>query len=93
MAIQCAMIIAVQEIEPKEVIPMAFDYSKLKGKIVEVFGTQSNFAKAVGMSERTLSCKLNNKIPFTQPEMLLISELLRIDTSNLDEYFFALKVQ
>ena len=52
---------------------MAFDYSKLKGKIVEVFGTQSNFAKAVGMSERTLSCKLNNKIPFTQPAMLIIS--------------------
>lgn len=72
---------------------MVFDYSKLKGKIVEVFGTQGHFAKAAGMSERTLSCKLNNKVPFTQPEMLLISKLLKINTSNLDEYFFATKVQ
>lgn len=72
---------------------MVFDYSKLKGRIVEVFGTQGNFAKAAGMSERTLSCKLNNKVPFTQPEMLLFSELLKINTSNLDEYFFAPEVQ
>lgn len=72
---------------------MAFEYSKLKGRIIEFFGTQGNFAKAAGMSERTLSCKLNNKIPFTQKEILLISELLQINTSNLDKYFFTIKVQ
>lgn len=37
-----------------------FDYSKLKGKIKEVFGTQSAFAKAMGLSGVSLSSKLNN---------------------------------
>ena len=32
-----------------------FDYSKLKGKIKEVFGTQSAFAKAMGLSGVSLS--------------------------------------
>lgn len=72
---------------------MIFDYSKLRGRIIEMFGTQCNFAKAIGLSERTLSCKLNNKIPFTQPEIILISKLLKIHMSDLNEYFFALKVQ
>ena len=38
---------------------MAFDYSKLKGKIVEKFQTQQAFAKAMELSERSLSLKLN----------------------------------
>ena len=31
---------------------MALDYSKLRGKIVEIFNTQSSFAVAMGWSER-----------------------------------------
>ena len=34
---------------------MAYDYSKLSGKIREVFGTNGEFAKAMGLSERTVS--------------------------------------
>lgn len=44
---------------------MSFDYSKLRGRIVEKFGTQVNFAKAIKLSERTLSLKLNGKIFYT----------------------------
>ena len=40
---------------------MPFDFSKLSGKIVEKYGTQYNFAKAMGISEHSLSNKLNNK--------------------------------
>lgn len=40
---------------------MAFNYNKLSGKIVEVFGTRYNFAKAMGWSERTLSLKMSGK--------------------------------
>lgn len=32
-----------------------FQYSKLKGKIVEIFGSQKKFAEAMGLSERTIS--------------------------------------
>ena len=48
---------------------LAFDYSKLRGKIKEVFGTQDKFAKALGISGATLSLKLNNISEFTQQEM------------------------
>jgi hypothetical protein len=39
---------------------MEFDYSKLNGRIVEIFGTQLNFSVAMGLSERSISLKLNN---------------------------------
>lgn len=41
---------------------MAFDYNKLRGKIVKKYKTQGAFAKAMGVSERTLSLKLNGRI-------------------------------
>ena len=43
----------------KRKVKKVFDYSKLRGKIKEVFGTQAKFAKAMGMSTVTLSAKLN----------------------------------
>ena len=61
---------------------MAFNYDKLKGRIVEKFGTQGKLARALGVSERTLSLKLNNKIFFSQDEIAKISKLLNI---TLDE--------
>ena len=36
---------------------MAYDYSKLLGRITEKFGTQARFSGAMGMSERSLSLK------------------------------------
>lgn len=44
---------------------MPFDYAKLTGLIVEKYGTRGKFAKSLGVSERTLSLKLNDKVPFT----------------------------
>ena len=38
-----------------------YDYSKLKGKIRETFEKQSEFATALGISDASLSNKLNNK--------------------------------
>ena len=48
---------------------MAYDYAKLNGKIVEKCGTQAVFAERMGLSERTISLKLNNKVAFKQPEI------------------------
>lgn len=72
---------------------MAFNYDKLRGKIIEKFGTQGRFAKAIGVSERTLSLKLNNKIFFSQDEIAKISEVLGITFDKIQEYFFSKKVQ
>lgn len=72
---------------------MSFNYAKLKGRIVEKYGSQAVFSRALGVSERTLSLKINNKIFFTQGEIKRASELLDIDMSNIDKYFFAQNVQ
>lgn len=72
---------------------MSFDYSKLKGKIIEKFGNQIMFAKAMGCSERTLSLKLNNKVPWKQTEMRKAILLLGIADREVQDYFFTEKVQ
>lgn len=72
---------------------MAFDYSKLRGRIVEIFGTQYDFAKAMEWSERTLSLKLNGARPWKQGDIVKAIELLRIDPSEISAYFFMAKVQ
>jgi len=70
-----------------------FDYSKLKGRIREIFDTQSAFAEAMGMSTTSLSAKLNNKIEFSQKEMDKASDLLKIKKEEIPVYFFTPEVQ
>jgi hypothetical protein len=72
---------------------MDYDYSKLMGRITEKFGTQGRFAVAMGMSERSMSLKLNGKVPFKQQEISKACSLLEIDDSDIYPYFFTLKVQ
>ena len=72
---------------------MAYEYNKLLGRITEKFGTQGRFADAMGMSERSLSLKLNNKTPFKQPEIITACSLLEIENADIPVYFFTLKVQ
>ena len=69
---------------------MAFNYSKLVGKIVEVFGTQLRFSEAMGLSERTISLKLNSKIEWKQGEIAKACDLLGIETGDIPTYFFAM---
>jgi transcriptional regulator with XRE-family HTH domain len=72
---------------------MAFDYSKLRGKIKEVFGTQAEFAHAMGLSSVSLSAKLNNTTMFTQAEINRACELLHIPLEFIPVYFFTEKVK
>lgn len=70
-----------------------FDYSKLLGKITEIYGNNSNFASSMGFSERTASLKLNNKVEWKQKEILKAAKLLGITPDSIYEYFFKEKVQ
>lgn len=72
---------------------MQYDYSKLEVKIVEKFGTQREFAEAMKIPKRTLSLKLNNRVPWKQNEMHKASELLGFPKSDIQVYFFTYKVQ
>lgn len=65
-----------------------YDYSKLRGKIREVYSTQAAFAKALGMGKATISLKLCNKKEWKQTEMLKALTLLNEDVSTIGIYFF-----
>ncbi len=71
---------------------MAYDYSKLSGKITEKFKTQAAFANALGITERTLSHKMNCKKFWKQNEMFLACDLLDIPVNEISTYFFTAKV-
>lgn len=72
---------------------MAFDYSKLKGRIIEVFGSQYKFAEAMGWSERTTSLKLNGTRSWKQPDICKAVCLLDLAENDIPTYFFTAKVQ
>ena len=72
---------------------IVFDFSKLRGRIKEVYSTQSAFATAMLMNEATLSNKLNNNVEFSPKEIVRACLLLSIDMKEIDNYFFTLKVQ
>ena len=76
----------IRELE-KGGMSMKFDYSKLNGRIVEVFGTQLNFAVAMGLSERSISLKLNNRVAWKNTEIAKAAKLLKIRYSEIPKYF------
>lgn len=71
---------------------MKFDYRKLKGRIKEMYGTQNEFAEAVGLSFVSISKKLNNLRQFKQSDIDKITEVLNIPKEEIPIYFFTLEV-
>ena len=72
---------------------MAFNYNKLSGRIVEVFRTRYNFAKAMNWSERTLSLKMNGRRAWRQSDICKAIHLLGLTDEDIPSYFFTPKVQ
>lgn len=71
---------------------MSFSYSKLRGKIIEKYGSQSAFVRAFGVSENTFSMKMNNKVRFSTDDILKIIKMLDIPETEIGEYFFTEEV-
>lgn len=67
---------------------MPYNYSKLLGRITEKCGTQAKFAESVGLSERSISLKLNGKVAWKQPEISKACEVLGINACQIPAYFF-----
>ena len=70
-----------------------FDYSKLIGRIIEIFKTQTAFALAMGISEHSISMKLTGKRFWKQPEITKACEILNIEYEEIPLYFFTPIVQ
>lgn len=71
---------------------MAFDYSKLRGRMVEKFGSQTAFVRKFGVSENTFSQKMNCKVRFTSDDIVKITDMLDIPSDEIGVYFFTPKV-
>lgn len=69
-----------------------YDYSKLKGRIKECFSKQSEFAQKLGISEASLSYKLNNKNVFDQDEIQTAIDIFDLTAQETMDYFFTIEV-
>ncbi len=65
-----------------------YDYSKLRGKITEVCKTQGNFAEKMGVSENTISARMNHSTEWKQSEMLRAANVLGFEPAEIPAYFF-----
>lgn len=69
-----------------------YDTSKLRGRIIEKFGTLSAFSKAVKKSLAFISQYMNGKKQLDQSTMEEWINVLDIPTEDIKLYFFVPKV-
>lgn len=72
---------------------MMFDYSKLNGRIAEKCGSRKEFAKRMGLSERSVCLKMKSKVGWKQEEMQKACGVLNIRSEEIPAYFFKTIVQ
>jgi transcriptional regulator with XRE-family HTH domain len=78
--------------EARTTSTMIFDYSKLRGRTVEIGKTDKDVATAANMNPSTYSQKINGKGVFSQDQICAICSYLRIQIADIPLYFFTLKV-
>jgi len=71
---------------------VVFDYSKLKGRIIEKLGSQKVFAEKLGISDATMTSKLTGKTYFSQDEIMKAIDVLSIEPGTTTDYFFTARV-
>lgn len=72
---------------------MAFDYSKLLGRIIEKFGTRAAFAEAVGLAESSVSNRLKHRVQISSEEIMLWGQVLDIPAEEIPAYFLTPEVR
>lgn len=70
-----------------------FDFSKLRGRIVEKFHTITKFSEVSGISRNSMTSKLKGYVPFKPDEIVAVCELLDIPIEDVGVYFFTPEVQ
>lgn len=68
-----------------------FDYSKLYGRIREVYKTQQAFADDLGIHYSNLNRRLKNKAEWNSEEIYKAYKLLNISPEEIHLYFFSTK--
>lgn len=68
-----------------------YDYSKLKGRVKEKCGTQTDFAHKIGRSSNYISNVFCGRTYFSQKDIACSSVVLEIEPQYIGEYFFCQK--
>ena len=68
------------------------DLRKLRGRIIEKFGTLSNFADDRKVAVQTISAKMSGKKEITKSDIFEWAKALEIDQAGIGVYFFTQKV-
>lgn len=77
---------------------ITFDYSLLRGRIRELYKSESNFARemaksSVKISTGAFSNKINGRTCFTALEIYVMCQLLHIPIEEMHKYFFIKKYE
>lgn len=67
---------------------MVLAFQKLRARIVEKYGTLTNFADNYHISMTSLSNKMSGKVPFSYKDIIKMSEMLDIENDDIGTYFF-----
>lgn len=65
---------------------------KLKGRIIERFGSQKIFADCLGQTEQTVSRKLRGKAPISPSDIEAWCKLLSIPENEIGSFFYSEEV-
>lgn len=63
-------------------------YPELVHRIVSVYGSQGEFAKAIGISKQQLSKKLTERAGISRDDIIKWCSLLSIEKDEIPTYFF-----
>ena len=69
-----------------------YDYNKLRGRIVEKYGSAQKFSEAIGLSNVTISRKLMGLSEFSQSDIEKWSQFLEINSKDYASFYFTRKV-
>lgn len=67
---------------------MKFDYSMLKNRIREVFGSVTEFCENCGIDEAEFLEKVNNNKDFSSSEIVIVCDALHVDENEIQGFFF-----
>lgn len=70
---------------------MVFDFGKLRGRIIEKYGSCAAFAADVNLPESALSNRLNNRVMISSDEIILWSQPDKLDISPEEVHLFFLQ--
>lgn len=68
---------------------MDFEYRKLRGRVVEKYGTFAKFAEHIGLSTVSVSNKMRGITQFSQDDIIIWCDALDIPIAESGTYFFA----